>query len=157
MPKCPICDYSWKQSSKTCLRKVSQTTAKSKLVSFDKKAKTQNDTMLFTKIAIHIEKQENGFEFGTNYIKEKLNLKEVTNGDKILEVLAYLICLGKIKRTKFDAPIDLKPTDSRKGRGHKYKKINSEPCMFLGHQIIQGTKIFQCNYPNKRFLKEIIK
>ncbi len=153
MPVCPRCGFHFSNSPKICNRKVAKSTATQGIPSV---TRSDINSTLYQKIFQIIAQQEDETEFTTTWIAKQLGIDWGTNNDKILKVLAVLICQGEIIRTNFDTPKDLKPTDSRVGRGHKYIIKKRERCPYLLYtkKKIKGKEVSYFTCTNKEWIEE---
>ena len=152
MPICPRCGYHFSNSKEVCPRKVSKTMATQGIVRVSVNNKNQ---VLFSKIYSIILQMPEKQVFTARDIAEQLGIADMTYNEKINDALGLLICFGEIQKIKFDTTEDLKPEQSRKGRGHKYIRKKVEQCPYLTriNKKIKGKPVSYFACANKEWSK----
>jgi len=143
--KCPHCNKEIPNKAYRCLRGLAKTKAKNKITREAKQVK-QGDDYLYKQIEKTIN-NANGI-FNKRYILQKLKLEKETNGDRVNNILALLICIGRIEQVKTDVPLNVESDTDLSNRGHKYKKATQPPCKYLNPDN------FKCEYPKEKFKAE---
>ena len=142
--KCPNCGTKILDKAYRCPRGTAKTKAKNKITREAKKAK-QGDDYLFREINKIIENLDNHKIFNKRYLLRKLDLEKETNGDRVNNILALLICLGRIRQVESDVPLNVAPDTDLSERGHKYQPTVKEPCEHFKQ------KESKCKLPKNKF------
>lgn len=147
--KCPHCGKKIPSKAYRCPRGNSKTKAKNKITREAKKTQKHNKH-LYNQITKTINNIDNTKTFNKQYILQKLNLEKETNGDRVNNILALLICLGRIRQVKSDVPLNVAPDTDLSERGHKYQPTIREPCEHLNQEK------FKCELPKDKFNETIL-